>query len=459
MSDANPPTDPPTDEPKIELLDDPIAALLADLWTEPKIRMPEVVAEESVEEAEVESLPPEAPAGVLEAISHYSRRGFLIALAILVGLGLALVVFGARVILESSDGRMLSAESDTTKPGFEAIVEKTPTALVMATTEDGQLDSVTLLSLTSESEGGIMSIPVQTNVYIAPTPGVILPITLQALYAANGAATATAALGELLNLNFTDTVIVKSSEWQSLVSPVSALAVSNPSAVVVAGEEVFAKGSIQLPAENVWSYLSTRSDGGSELDRASRQQAFWRSWLAAIGTAGGSSALQVPTSSGFGRYLRNLAGDQLTVETLPVTELPATEEVPLQFRLAPGLTGPSVIAAIVPFPDGAPGRRPRLKVLDGTGELANAEGPAVLLAAGGGQVDIIGNAAEFGVESTEITYFDPAQLEAANRMRSVLGVGDVVESRQTNSALDLTVTIGADYQSRSTTTSLGGPGA
>jgi len=495
MTDSLWPEDPPAAENENQPLDDPIAALLADLWTTPQVRKAELPGtEEHVEvpvvEEETELLHTDektaddevVPAARVSdsiaedasvsrrdkeeklsaggsLISRYSRKRFVIAVAALAVVAVALVWFGTRVILDSSDGRVVSAESDRTKSGFEAIVEKTPTALVLMTSEDGQLDSATLLALTAEGAGGIMTIPVQTNVYVAPSPGVVVPITLKALFASSGSDVARASLGELLNLNFTDTVILKASELQALVAPVAPLAVSNPSAVSAGGAELFAKGSIEVAADDIWSYLSTRSENGSELDRALRQQSFWKAWLAAISTSGTDVSIPVPTSNGIVKYLVALSRDQLTVDTLPVTDLPGTDEEPVQYRLAPGLTGASVIAPIVPFPDGSPGRRPRLKVLDGTGELLNAQGPATLLAAGGGQVDIIGNATAFGAGITEITYFDPAQLDAANRMRAVLGVGEVVESKQTNSALDITVTIGADYQTRSPTTSTGGPGA
>lgn len=472
MTDPLWPEEPPAEAASPAPLDDPIAALLADVWTQPQVRKAEIVDPTLVvddEPAPTDPIPVEIPVpvpvpvpvpdDVQSDISRSSRRWFLIALLALALVAIALVWFGMRVILDSSDGRIVSAESDQSKPGFEAIVEKTQTALVFTTTDDGQLDGAMLLALTSASDGGLMSIPVETDVYVAPTPGAILPITLRALFAANGADAARSSLGELLNLNFTDTFILRSAELASLVEPAAPLTVSNPSVVTVGGDELFPKGSIQITAEQVWSFLSTRSAGSSELDRALRQQAFWKAWLGSIGAKGADAAIGVSTSSGIGRYLAALSVDHLTVETLPVTDLPGSTEEPVQFRLAPGLTGASAVAHIVPFPDGSPGRRPRLKVLDGTGELSDAEGPAIVLAAGGGQVDIIGNAPSFGTDTTSITYFDPAQREAAERMRAALGVGEVVESKQTNSALDLTVTIGADYQTRTSTTSPGGPGA
>jgi hypothetical protein len=122
------------------------------------------------------------------------------------------------------------------------------------------------------------------------------------------------------------------------------------------------------------------------------------------------------------------------------------------------VTGAGAVAGIVPLPEGSPGRRPKLRVVDGTGKLDAAQGAAVLLAAGGGQVDIIGNSRLFGFIKTQIVYYDDSQKAAAEKMRDVLGVGEIVQSTQTNSALDLNITIGEDYLERFAPTQSGDSG-
>jgi TldD protein len=77
---------------------------------------------------------------------------------------------------------------------------------------------------------------------------------------------------------------------------------------------------------------------------------------------------------------------------------------------------------------------------------------------GGGQVDIIGNSRLFGFKKTQIVYYDDSQKAAAEKMRDVLGIGEIIQSTQGNSALDLNITIGEDYLDRSGTTPDGGSG-
>ena len=103
------------------------------------------------------------------------------------------------------------------------------------------------------------------------------------------------------------------------------------------------------------------------------------------------------------------------------------------------------VAAIVPFPDGAPGGRPRIRVLDGTGKLGNGVNAAIILNAAGGQVDVVGNAKSFGQKVTQIIVFDGTSEATARKMRAALTMGEIIESTQSNSGADMTVILGEDF--------------
>jgi hypothetical protein len=335
--------------------------------------------------------------------------------------------------------------SDSAAPGFEAVVDKTPTDLVLMVGDDGSLASAALLALTSDTRGGVMAIPVETDVYVSPGPGLVAPVALADLVADAGTEAGSMKVGELLNLSFSRVDILRPSELAARLGG-TPLTVNNPSAVIGAdGTELFAKGSISLDASRVWTFLSTSSRGESTVSRAARTEAVWRALLARPQGAAGSS------TDGLDRYLA-LSSSDVTYSTLPVSEVSAGGDGRRRVRLAEGVTGPAAIAPIVPLPEGAPGRRPRLRVLDATGKLDDARGAAVLLAAGGGQVDVIGNDRTFGGNVTQIVYFEPSEQADAERMRAVLGLGEIVQSTQSNSALDITVSIGDDYLGRSVPT-------
>ena len=117
----------------------------------------------------------------------------------------ALVFVGLRVILDSSDGQLVRRVTDPAAPGYEAVVELTPTNLVASVDEDGALDSVTILSLTSEGIGGVMTVPAST---VMPTTSG--PFSLALLYRQGGLESLRESLGSMLDLAFRDTQVIPS---------------------------------------------------------------------------------------------------------------------------------------------------------------------------------------------------------------------------------------------------------
>jgi hypothetical protein len=372
--------------------------------------------------------------------SRWWRIGYpasLVALTFLVPL---LVWTGLQVILTSSDGELIRRVSDPSAAGYEAAVVKTPTALIVSVNPAGKLDSLALLALTSDAIGGVLSIPADTAV-----AGPDASSTLRTIFDSSGLDALSQATGRILNLSFTDVEIVSSTEWATLVGPVAPVTVNNPDPVSDAsGSVIFARGTLELAASQVWPYLAAKGRNEADLSRLVRQQAFWKGWLAEVGAGGGSVVVPISSERGLGRFVVALGAGRVTFQTLPVTTVPAGATGGVRYAPIPDAVADSV-AAIVPFPEGAPGSRPRLRVLDGTGQLADGIGAATVLAAAGGQIDVIGNARTFGAETTEFIYYEVASKDAALKMRDALGVGEIVESTQTNSATDLTVILGDDY--------------
>lgn len=379
--------------------------------------------------------------------SLWWRLGYPIALVLLVLAIPALVFVGLRVILDSTDGQLVRRVTDPTAPGYEAVLEPTPTELVVAVTPEGKLDSASILALTSDGVGGVMTVPAGT--VVSSSYG---PVSLRTVYDGFGAEAFAASLGDLLDLTFGETRVVPAAEWASLTAPAAPISVNNPDPVAgPTGAVLFPKGSLDLTPAEVWPYISGRGSRESDLARMVRVQAFWKGWLSKI-AAGGAGSLTIPTDEGLGRFLVTLSGDQVQYETLPVSGTYPDAAGNEQFASAPDAVAGSV-AAIIPFPEGAPGARPRLRVLDGTGELGNGVSAAIVLAAAGAQIDVVGNARSFGQATTQFIYYDDAYADEAAKLRDALGVGEIVHSDQTNSATDMTVVLGEDYAA------VAGPGA
>ena len=107
-----------------------------------------------------------------------------------------------------------------------------------------------------------------------------------------------------------------------------------------------------------------------------------------------------------------------------------------------------LLGRVVPFPEGGPQRRLRIRLLDGVGTLQHGLDAATGLVARGGQVDQIGNASSFGVATTKIEYADDARRREVEGLAAELGVGEIVKAASMQSGVDVVVTLGRDYADR-----------
>src|SRR6266508_2494858 len=94
------------------------------------------------------------------------RVSFAAALTMLTVAVPILTWIGFREVVESRSGVLVDQQRDPDAPGFEAVVERTPTALVVQLGPDGVPVSVTVLALSPGDAGGaVLFIPVTTVVY------------------------------------------------------------------------------------------------------------------------------------------------------------------------------------------------------------------------------------------------------------------------------------------------------
>ena len=365
------------------------------------------------------------------------RYGFPVLLGLLILAIPVLVVVGARVVLDSNDGRLVNRVTDPDAPGWEAVLDPTPTELVLTVDAEGDLESVAVLVLSGEGSGAVLQVPAETLVDMGPDVG---EVSIAFGWFANGVDGARDMTGRLLNLAFTDTRVLTPQDWVSVVAPVAPLTVNSPDAAIGPdGLEAFPRGSIIVEAAEVPGYMSATGPNEADVSRLVRVEALWRAWLSAVGVAGMEAAPGSP-EQGLGLFVGTLGAEQVRFVTLPVTDV-GGDGAEL-YRAEPDDVA-RVVGELVPFPEGPPGARPTVRVLDGTGQLDHGVAAAIEIGVAGGQVRVIGNAEDFDVAATEVVYYDDAQREAAEAIRAALGVGEVIRSEQ-KSPVDVTVVLGAD---------------
>lgn len=355
-----------------------------------------------------------------------------------------LVWWGTEAILSSTGGNLLRTIDDPALPGFEALVEPTPVMAVIALDSDGALDVVSLLSLTGPTEGAV----------IVAAPSTLVPDegggrrTLADAWAVDGGAGVRRDLGAILNVSIGEDRVVSADQWSGLVAPVAPLAIANTddvSASSPAGTSVrFPAGDIEVTAPDVAAYLGASSAGESALARLVRVERFWASWIAAVGERIATPGV-VPgeAESGLGRFVRALAGLQVEIAALPVVPEVGPDGGE---DLRPAATDvAALVARLVPFPLGAsPDSRLRVRILDGTGQLDNGLPAAPALVAADAEVATVGNATRFDYAVTQFIVPPGIDRTRVERLQAGLGVGELIDSAESASAVDVTVVLGAD---------------
>lgn len=385
------------------------------------------------------SPPPAAPAPVgapLASRPGASRQwmaGFAATLGVAALIAGVLTFVGVQTLRGSSTGRRV-ASIDPSQPGFEGLLEPTPTLLVVHV-HDGVLRSAALLALANGDAGGsVMLLPPSVKVGDGADAA-----TLAVTFAFGGTPDVMRGAGEAVaGVGIEDIVTVDDARWAALVAPVAPLTLQNPNDV-----GAFLAGPITLGADRVAAWLEASKAGEGELASLGRQQLFWQAWVAAVAASKNPASVPGELDSGLGRFVRGLAAGPLRVETVPVTDM--TDDAGNHVFPVDRDALRSIITELVPFPTGtvlAP--RTRVRLLDGTGERNHVQSVAPTVEASDSTIVVVGNADGFDYKTTEIRYHQPGQRAAAERLRRVLGAGRVVEDVRPIDAFDVTIVLGTD---------------
>jgi hypothetical protein len=398
---------------------------------------------------------PEVAGGVRTARRRQRERArrrrviFAVTVALLAVSIPVLGYIGAQALLDSRGGRLVQATLAPDEPGYEAIVEPTPTALVVQL-DQGRLSSLTVLSLTSpDGGGGVLFLPVET--LTDPSTHAFGFDRLRTAYELTGLDGVRNAVGLTLNMSFSEAAQIDAPQLAALVAPVAPLRFENPDDLRgedANGERIrYDAGPVELPPEQVGQYLALRPESESDLNRLIRHQLVWQAWLGAV-AASPNPAAAVPGEgeTGLGHFIRRLAAGPVVFETLPVGEVGAPDGTVAFQPVTADI--PALVARLVPLPTAAsPGSRVRVRILDGARNPAVVQDVIHTLVPAAAQIVVVGNADRFTYAATEVRY-DPQAREAALRLNhflnEFLGVGTLESTSFGTDAFDVTVVIGRD---------------
>jgi hypothetical protein len=383
-----------------------------------------------------------------------ARWTFIGAMAVLVLAIPVLTYVGIQAVGESNAGEEIGVETDSTKPGYEASVDPTPTMMVTQTDGAGTVTGVTVLSLNTNGGGNLTFFPAGTELELPFTE--TGRATLTEIYTGTEVLTGAGQSGleqrveTLLVAAMSENVEILSDEqWATLLAPIGPLTIDNPVALnttdAFGGPVAFAQGPIQVPPEQIGLYVNVRGVEENDLNRLERQQAFWTAWLAAVKGSTDPNAVPGETDKGLGRFVRDLAKGEPSYNTLPVTPVPipgvgATDS---NLYLPDQAAVDELVAATIPFPVGV--GRLRARVLDGTGTEGTAAAAAQVIVPAGAEIAIVGNAESLDHETTVLRYYDPAERDQAQRLLDALGGGRLELRETVTDNVDVTVIVGRDF--------------
>jgi len=206
-------------------------------------------------------------------------------------------------------------------------------------------------------------------------------------------------------------------------------------------EVLYPAGRIQLDPADAPRFLAVKGRT-SDLARLARHQAFWESWLAALRRQPAAVPAQPPE---LGQAVAALVRGEVRSRVLPVESFGAAGEEGELYRVREAEVRRLVAGVFPPTARPGAGERPRVQILNGTGAVGLAEavrnriGPAY-------DVRFTGNAATFDQERTQVVFYRPSQMEAAQRLRDALGVGELVRALRPLDVVDVTVVVGRDFR-------------
>lgn len=369
----------------------------------------------------------------------------------LVVVGLGVITFdlwreGTKAVLDSTDGTIVEVPSDPSAPGYEAFAVPTPTMMILHVDDNDELVGVTVMARTLLDNGG--QIVLLSSDLAANGLG---GVTLAGRYATEGADAVEHAVGAMFGFGFTDTATYNTSDFGSLLalaeplpfSLLDDLFVTTPSGDT---DLFLGAGNRQLDGAVAAELYAFRNPNEADANRNERQADLWESWMVQVGRALDTDAVVPPFDDGLSAYLRAFGAGQRDIELAPAVPAANGDGTPIYVFDDDGWALLDEISdRMTPLPIAPRGSdMPTIRLLDGTGDRRIAQAALDTLS-DLAEVAIVGNAIEFGVTRTSVSYHQEAVADAAQRLAGLIG-GEVFFDPRPDDPAELTVVIGTDWE-------------
>lgn len=359
-------------------------------------------------------------------------------------------------------GEPHAAPEPDPSPALDASQPQDTLLLVRESGDGGPANGVTLLAATpGEEPGVVLFLPVGVLVDV---PGVGVERLARA-HRFGGAALVRASVENALGIQIDHAMTVDDEGLGSLLERTGGLPVHVDEQLVRRSGDgsvrvAFEAGSQILDGARLAEYWSFRSRSEDELAALPRQQEVLAGLLAATAEEPGlavelfAEPLPVDTDADPGwladvltALAADRAADRLSFTLLPVEPFSGDDRDTATYRPRDDAVDALVAGSLAGSVPDADGAVVRLQVLNGVGVPGVGEEVDRRLDGERFRLVRTGNASSFDFAETLVLVYDeePASLAAARRVQERLGVGTIRVSRQTQSIVDLTIVVGADF--------------
>jgi hypothetical protein len=290
------------------------------------------------------------------------------------------------------------------------------------------------------------------SVVLIPPPTVVevpsLELTaLRDITQATDRSVLSTSVANALGVRIDDLLVVDDARLAAMLAPVRTLDVNLPQAVHIgSGSHAadFPAGSNHLTAAQAQRLLLGKEADGAVAHLVTAQSVL-QAWFDAIRTSpvlAQTTKRVAPTSD----VLVSAARAGARFDALPVDSVDTGDNERYQIRDADSaaLMQSDLGFATVSFA----GRRPKVEILNGVGEVGISPRAARLIVPDGFEVRLTGNVPGFGVRTSEVVYYRDRDLQAARRVAALLGVGRVAKADTELDVVDLTIVVGQDFVNR-----------
>ena len=345
------------------------------------------------------------------------------------------------------------------EPGYFALVAATPT-LLSVHTDDGGLTGVAFMALTGiDAGGGVVLLPADLLVVPeggSPDQGELLSGT----YARGGVEAVQQVAEDMFGLGFDEVVEMPTGQLAHSMEPAGPLPYVLVDDLIEPGPDgspriVYEAGSHDLAAADAAAVYAHLNPDEADGNRVQRQRTMWESWLGVIGRARNPDAAIPAADSPLAPFLQALGAGTTVVDVVPFESFSADPgAAPVQILGAESRSWLREEALeLVPWPQQPESfLRPRVHLLDGTGDPSIRDALADDVVAAGGVITAIGNAEAFGVQATRFAYHreDLVNDPITNSIAIQLGVDMALIELGEGAAdvVDITVTVGLDQAAR-----------